>query len=97
MLNYVAKKASVPGPLVAVCRGYFLSHFSNQGKYKMYFSQEQKQTVLRAFSLLSGTSELETEFNLGLFLCISVPPPDDYVRVTLNTKSVLLIKSELIL
>ncbi|MDP3564279.1 MAG: hypothetical protein Q8R70_07280 [Methanoregula sp.] len=36
-LNQVAKNASIPGPLVAILRGVFLSYFGNQSAYGANF------------------------------------------------------------
>jgi hypothetical protein len=64
----VAKKASVPGPLVAIRRGHFLSYFSNQGKDMVYFLLDWKRAVLRAFLVLAKMPEWKKEPDKGVFV-----------------------------
>jgi hypothetical protein len=54
-LKHVAKNASIPGPLVVIRSGRFLSYFGNQGNILVYFPQEPNPTFLRAFLELTVT------------------------------------------
>jgi len=66
-LNYVAKNASILGPLVGFRRDVSLPYFGKQSVIWAYFPQEPKRGDYRGLPVLTGVPRREKEPVKGLY------------------------------